>query len=182
MPELFAVPIEETVAPQPSTEANPAPEAAPIEGVAANPATPETDADPQNPNVTASVTDEPINLIEPPPLVVETAAQRADRLHAENNERRKREFTLAVLEARKPEVKPPVAQPVAPGMVERTAKEMAEGARMNKVHEDAKALRPSQVPSAREKQAAGNTTPVFRPADYVPDPVKGQGNVTATSV
>ena len=169
MAELFQVPIEEAEAPQPSTEASPVPEAVPAVEAVSEP-------------VTAPVTDEPINLIEPPAPVVETAAQRADRLHAENNERRKKEFTLAVLEARKPEVKPPVAQPVAPGMVERTAKEMAEGARMNKVHEDAKALRPSQVPSAREKQAAGNTTPVFRPANYVPDPVKGQGNVTATSV
>lgn len=161
MAELFAVPIEETVAPQPSTEASPVPEAVPA---------------------VEAVSDEPINIIEPPVPVVETAAQRADRLHVENNERRKKEFTLAVLEARKPEVKPPVAQPVAPGMVERTAKEMAEGARMNKVHEDARALRPSQVPNAREKQAAGNTVPVFRPNDYVPDIVKGQGNVTATSV
>ena len=169
MAELFAVPIEETVAPQPNTEANPAPEAAPAVEAASEP-------------VTASVTDAPINILEPPPLVVETAAQRADRLHVENNERRKKEFTLAVLEARKPEVKPPVAQPVAPGMVERTAKEMAEGARMNKVHEDAKALRPSQVPNAREKQAQGNNVPVFRPENYVPDPFKNQGNIETTSV
>ncbi len=161
MSELFQVPIEEAVPTQPSTEVSPVPEAAPA---------------------VEAASDEPINLIEPPVPVVETAAQRADRLHVENNERRKKEFTLAVLEARKPEVKPPVAQPVAPGMVERTAKEMAEGARMNKVHEEAKALRPSQVPNAREKQAAGNTVPVFRPGDYIPDPVKGQGNVTATSV
>ena len=67
MAELFAVPIEETVAPQPSTEASQDQEAAPA---------------------VEAVSDEPINLIEPPAPVVETAAQRADRLHVENNERR----------------------------------------------------------------------------------------------
>ncbi len=106
------------------------------------------------------------------PVIKDNAKQREDSIEHEAREAKKRDFTLAVLKAREPAPEPVASQPVAPGMAERTAAEMSEGARMNQVHADAKANRPALRPSAAEVAAQGSSTPVFRPADFIPDPMK----------
>lgn len=124
------------------------------------------------PDITAPVTPAPKSAHE---IAQEKEAARLAKLEAD-----KKAFVERVMEARKPEEKPVVAQPVAPAILKQTQLEMAAGARMNKHFEQFHAAHPQptgHVPAPGEK-----TTSVFRPADYVPDQKKGQGYVEARPV
>ena len=115
----------------------------------------------------------PAQNVEPVP----TAAEIAEASRLEKLEIVKQDFTRRVLEARNPEVKPPSPQPVAPRMLAQTQLEMELGAKMNTHHAELRAKGPT--PRALSKNEA-TMTPVFRPADYVPDQKKGQGYLTGT--
>jgi hypothetical protein len=81
----------------------------------------------------------------------------------------KRDFTLKVLAARaKNDVPEPVPPPLAPRVAEQTRAEIEAGRKMNAHHAALAVHRPAPVPDK-------NSTPVFRPGDYVPDQKKGQG-------
>lgn len=105
----------------------------------------------------------------------------AEQLRALQNEAAredlKRDFTLKVLEARKQNDAPePAPPPLAPRMAEQTNAEIAAGRKMNEHHAALQFHRP-KVEQDRTKHEA-----VFRPADYVPDQKKGQGNVSGRNL
>jgi len=109
----------------------------------------------------------------PTPEDVRAAARTAQLQHAqavleEERERKKREFMEKVAEARRPVVQVNVPQPVAPQILAQTQREMAEGARQNGVH--AERTRTGPIPA----RAVPGSTPVYRPADYVPNMNQGQ--------
>ena len=132
-----------------------------------------------------------ITIVEPPaPAVevgpvpaapVENARDRADREYHEKAQARIRHFEAQMREANKSEIKPPVKQPVASAILEQTKREMEAGKAMNAHHEALKANRPAPKLSAAEIAAAGTSTSVFRPNDYVPDPKTGAGVAASTS-
>jgi hypothetical protein len=84
--------------------------------------------------------------------------------------------------------KPKPPQPVSRHIMEQTRREMEEGARQSAWHKEqrtaALANRPPPVPRPKTMSPIpvpeGNTE-VFRPQDYVPDQVKGQGNIKVLS-
>lgn len=91
---------------------------------------------------------------------------------AEYNERVKREFTEKVMEARRQANQPPPPpQPVARGISEQTAREMAAGAKQSAYWAEQQKHRPA--PSARDRQAAGQMVEVFSPDRYTHE--KGEG-------
>lgn len=98
------------------------------------------------------------------------AAQRAQQEQAiiDERERKKREFLQKVADARRPQVNPQVPQPVSPRILEQTRREMAEGARQNEIH--AERTRSGPIPPRPDVQS----TPVHRPADWVPNMNQGQ--------
>ena len=102
-----------------------------------------------------------------PPKIDITAAQRAelDRLAA--LDKKKRDFTEAVLAARQPKTPVNVVQPVAPRILEQTRLEMEAG---RAAVAKAEAAKPQSRP---QPQQDPGVTPVFRPADYVPKMNKG---------
>ena len=132
-----------------------------------------------------------ITIVEPEPPKVETAPvpeapaenarDRAEREYHEKAQARIQHFADQMREANKSEIKEPVKQPVASAILEQTKREMEAGRAMNAHHEALKANRPAPKLSAREIAAAGTSTPVFRPDDFVPDPRKGQGVAASTS-
>lgn len=98
-----------------------------------------------------------------------------DALRAEaGRDETKRDFTLKVLAARAKKEEPPAPPPpLAPRMAEQTNAEIEAGRKMNAHHAALQVHRPKPPgPEHGEKHQA-----VFRPADYVPDPKKNQGNV-----
>jgi len=101
------------------------------------------------------------------PKIDITAKQRAelDRLAA--LDAKKRDFTAAVLAARQPKVPVNVVQPVAPRILEQTRLEMEAG---RAAVAKAEAAKPQSRP---QPQQDPGVTPVFRPADYVPNMNKG---------
>lgn len=121
-------------------------------------APPETPEPPKN--------GEPINS---PAL---NAAAMAEARHAAENEEVKREFARKVLEARAKHDVKIFVQPVAPRIMAQTLAEQEAGRRMNAYH----AAFHANAPQPR-REDNGSMTPVFRPADYVPDQKKGQGYV-----
>lgn len=99
-------------------------------------------------------------------------AAEVERQRVED-ERKKAEFVKQVMEARnqpEPEHKP---QPIPPRLAEQTRREMEEGARQNQRHAEFHA----QNPMPRGHNPMGDSQPVFRPADYVPN--FDQGDVKA---
>ena len=81
--------------------------------------------------------------------------------------------------------KPP--QPASQHIMDQTKREMAEGARQSKWHADqrAAALGGKPPPEPRRglspRPTPGGSVEVFRPDDYIPDPVKNAGHVRVTS-
>lgn len=73
----------------------------------------------------------------------------------------------------------PTVQPMPERIRLQTEAEMAAGAAAVAKHAEAQGQRIIVAPSP---VIEGNMTPVFRPADYVPNQKKGQGNVTATNL
>jgi hypothetical protein len=130
--------------------------------------------------VATGLVDEPLSAtkeeaekyIEAPAL---TAAAQAEVKRLADLEEAKRTFTQRVLDARKPETPTIVKAPVAPRILEQTARELAAGAATSKKH--AEHLTKHGKPRGTHAND-GHMTPVFRPADYVPDIRKGQGNTT----
>ncbi len=90
----------------------------------------------------------------------------------------KKHFTEMVMAARTPPPKPPVVQPVAPLIQQRTSAEMAAGQRANAFHAAQQANRPAPRRDPRE----GGTVPVFRPADYIPNMKQGTVRSAAQDV
>jgi hypothetical protein len=134
------------------------------------------------PEVKPQVEDAPINASFPEDVTAPVTPPENKRAAFERNARDEHvitaeEFTRRVLEARKPEVKPVAVQPLAPAMRAQTEAEMAEGARMSKVHADRKITNPPMPKSAKELAAEGKlgTHAVFRPPAKVPDQFKAEG-------
>ncbi len=109
---------------------------------------------------------------------VVTDAQMAALRAAAEQDNTKRDFTLAVLEARRPIEPELVPQPIAPRIVDQTNAEMAAGrAAVAKADEHyARHGRP------KSQEEVTNTVSVFRPEDYVPDQKKGQGYTDGRSL
>jgi hypothetical protein len=106
---------------------------------------------------------------------VETARQREEREYHERARARLQEFVDKVRAVNKSENKPIVVQPVNPHIQKRTNDEIAAGRKAAAAHAAARAANP---PAPHKKEPwEGSSTEVFRPADYVPDPRKGQGQV-----
>lgn len=168
---------------------------------------PESEAAPLN-SPPVSVSTEPIAIVEQPtPAVVHdfgvsdtppegfTAPAEApaaprevpfltehdlSKLHAEAmREDEKFEFTRKLVEAYKP---PPeqvyVQPPIAPRVVAQTNAELEAG---RKIVAENEALQSQRVHRPAPPEHSGNTE-VFRPANYIPDPKKGQGNVQARTL
>jgi hypothetical protein len=83
-----------------------------------------------------------------------------------HQERIKREFEAAVLAARRQDdAPPPPKQPVPEAIRRQTEREMAAGAKMSAYWAEQQKFRP--LPTAKEIQAEGVNTPVFRPGEYM---------------
>lgn len=109
----------------------------------------------------------------------ENARDRADREHQEANRAMVDQFVQKVRAANRSEAVEPKPQPVPDRIAEQTRLEMQAGQRMNEHHANLR----FNAPKARKiDRPEGTMTPVFRPADYVPDLKKGQGNVGARPV
>ena len=84
----------------------------------------------------------------------------------EHQERIKREFEAAVMAVRRQEAQPPPPpQPVPLAIAEQTRREMEAGAKQSAYWAEQQKFRP--LPTAKEIQAAGTNTPVFRPGEYM---------------
>lgn len=84
----------------------------------------------------------------------------------QHQERIKREFEAAVLAVRRQEEAPPLPpMPVPKAIAEQTRREMEAGRRQSEYWKEQQKLRP--LPTAKEIQAAGMNTPVFRPGEYM---------------
>lgn len=117
---------------------------------------------PADPDPPVSQSNEPIKITEifrPRPML--TAQQRNDEIM---------EQIAKTRAANEPVNRPP--QPVAPQMTEQTRREMAAGAAQSARHAAARAAQAPRTPSPAEVQAAGSTTIVYRPKDFVPGPTK----------
>src|ERR1019366_3700757 len=108
--------------------------------------------------------------------VAQEAFTRDQLVHAENDNM-KHDFMRAVLKARNPEVKEYVTPPVPPRIAQQTLDEQAAGRARVQHFEELEKLRPK-----RPVEANGTMTPVFRPADFVPDQKKGEGLLASNSV
>lgn len=96
-------------------------------------------------------------------------------------ENTKRNFTLALLEARTPKPKPEYVPPAPSERVAaQTNAEMEAGRKLVGVAEANEAQRREITDTYQrdKRQNPGTTESVFRPNDYVPDQKKNQGNVT----
>jgi len=98
----------------------------------------------------------------------------------EHQERIKREFTLAVEAVRRQEAAPPPPpQVVPPAIAAQTLKEMEAGRKQSEYWKEQAKLRP--MPTAKEIQAAGTNTPVFRPGEYMHEKGDNEGKNKATT-
>lgn len=95
-------------------------------------------------------------------------------------EQRKEAFVARVMEIRNKPVANVVLAPATPRQLNQTQLEMAAGQRAVARHQQQEAARPRPV--VKPDPTQGTTTPVFRPADYVPDQRKGQGHVKAQTI
>lgn len=103
--------------------------------------------------------------------------QELAALHAEaNRENQKRNFVQQVLAARTQPPEPVYDAPVAPRIIEQTNAELEAGRALVAKNEQLQAAR--RPPQAEPE----GSKPVFRPADYVPDQKKGQGNTQARTL
>lgn len=101
--------------------------------------------------------------------------QLADQRQAEN-ENKVRDFMGKLAAAKRPEDTPYVPPPIPLRIAEQTRKEMETGAARVAEFEAQQAARPRARPETDRSM-----TPVFRPADFVPDQKKGQGNLASAS-
>lgn len=95
---------------------------------------------------------------------------------------REHDFRHAILEARRPPDPPKHVPPtMSPAVAEQTRLEMEAGAkRVAQFEAEEAARRATHDANQKDKWADKGSVEVFRPADYVPDQKKGQGNVGGT--
>lgn len=115
----------------------------------------------------ADVTTKVEEIVQQFPIEVQRAAE---------NENLKRDFMEKVAAANRPEDKPYTPPAVPIRIAEQTRLEMAAGAQRVAEFEAQKASRPQPKP-----QQDGTMTPVFRPADFVPNQKKGEGLIASAS-
>lgn len=101
-----------------------------------------------------------------------------DEYRAAHSENMKRDFVTGVMAARNVVEKPYTPPAVPERIAESTRLEMAAGAKRVAEFEQIEAQRPKRPVDPSN----GTMTPVFRPADYVPDPKKNQGQTNARPV
>ena len=119
---------------------------------------------------------------------VELAARAEEPQHVSEakaiNDQIHRRILEARMAARKAEEpKPP--QPASQHILDQTRREMEAGRRQSEWHAEqqraARATKKAPPKMGGHGEQGARTTEVFRPNDYVPDPVKGQGQVKVTS-
>ena len=101
-----------------------------------------------------------------------------------NDELHRRIMEARAQQRKAEEPKPP--QPASKHIMDQTRREMEEGKRQSQWHADQRAAalanKPPPVPrQGGHTEQGGAMTEVFRPHDYIPDPVKNQGHVKVTS-
>lgn len=95
------------------------------------------------------------------------------------NENTVRNFMQSLHAARNPEPKVYTPPPVSERMAEQTRLEMEAGRKRVEEFDAMQASRPRPTPIVDPRE--GTSVPVFRPADFVPDQRKGQGNLARNS-
>lgn len=108
-------------------------------------------------------------LVEAAATAQEVWSRSSEKLQGETDqahqERIKREFEAAVLAVRAQETAAPLPpMPVPRAISEQTRREMEAGAKQSAYWKEQQKQRP--LPNAKEIQAAGVNTPVFRPGEY----------------
>ena len=114
----------------------------------------------------------------------ETWSRSSEKLKGESDqahqERIKREFEAAVLAVRRQEDAPPPPPQVVPAAIAaQTLKEMEAGRRQSEYWKEQAKLRP--MPTAKEIQAAGTNTPVFRPGEFMHEKGDAEGKNKVTT-
>jgi hypothetical protein len=114
----------------------------------------------------------------------DTWSRSSEKLKGESDQdhqaRIKREFEAAVLAVRRQEAAPPPPpQVVPPAIAAQTLKEMEAGRRQSEYWKEQAKLRP--MPTAKEIQAAGTNTPVFRPGEFMHEKGDSEGKNKATT-
>jgi hypothetical protein len=133
---------------------------------------------------TAPVDQPPQPNPEPPvqerPFIQMDARAESELRAAAQRDNVARDFTHKVLAARNvpPVVPPGAAGPVPTRIQEQTTLEMEAGRKLVEAHQKRQDSAPRPAPAA-STAAEGKMTPVFRPGDYVPDPMKNTGHVGA---
>ncbi|MDE2105809.1 MAG: hypothetical protein KGL39_51775 [Patescibacteria group bacterium] len=119
-------------------------------------------------------TDEkPADWVDPAPAVEELSAAEREQVE---RDRKKREFHEKVMAARHPpQAAPYMPPPPPPRLRAQIDAELEAGRQAVAHHEKLKVQR--QPPAAEKPQET-----VFRPADYVPDQRKGQGNLRSRTL
>lgn len=105
------------------------------------------------------------------PAAVGVSREAYDDAWVENSHR---DFAIRIAQARAPAPKPVVLPCVAPGVAEATRREMEAGAKRVAQFAEAEAHR--RVIPRKKEPWEGNSTPVFRPIDFIPDPSKYANN------
>jgi hypothetical protein len=115
------------------------------------------------------------------PAVAAEALQQFSKetMEQAENENMARNFALSMQAARNPEVVPYTPPAVPKAIAESTRLEMEAGRKRVAEFEEMERLRPKPAPV--QDPHAGSSTAIFRPADYVPDQRKGQGNAASDS-
>lgn len=185
-PETSQEPLQQAAASAPPAEQAPAEQSG-----SADP----TPAPPENP-----VNDTPISFAEPETqqtALIEddnSPVEKAEASHGLTDEQfyklhqeavaenEKADFRARILAARNAKPAPePVKPPIAERVAEQTKAEMAAGKKLVEQRAAEQAMR-SGMPRPAPDKGEGTTTEVFRPANYVPDVKKGQGNVQARNL
>ena len=98
----------------------------------------------------------------------------------EHNDRIQRTFVRAIETARRQdESPPPPPMAIPPAIAEQTKKEMEAGRKQSEYWKEQAKLRP--MPTAKEIQAAGTNTPVFRPGEFMHEKGDSEGKNKATT-
>ena len=100
-----------------------------------------------------------------------------------DEDNRRRDFTLAIVEARTPPPEPEqVKQPIPKALAEQTRLEMEAGAkRVAEFAANERERQDAMERHKRDKWQARNNEEIFRPGEYVPDQKKNQGHVGGQS-
>jgi hypothetical protein len=109
-----------------------------------------------------------------------SSEKQRDEDDQQHQDRIKREFEAAVMATRRQEsAPPPPPQPVPPAISRQTEREMAAGAKQSAYWAEQQKQRP--LPNARDIQAAGMNTPVFRPGEFMHEKGDSEGKNKSTT-